>query len=186
MHNFFQEGNKKENKTSSLETTNYLKSKANKNAWANTHLVMANVTNMQNKILLDRGSSTTVFYNEDYCDTIKPTQKVQMKTNGGDMYMNKSCTIPNLGSGYFNKNRLTNIIVLTDMRKKFRVMYNSSKESAFLVHTPSKIIKFSETKEGVYAIDMDEKIKKTDEEKLKRDLIKKIEKETKKTEIRKQ
>ena len=59
-HNFFQEGNKKVNETSNLESTNDVKNKANKNAWANTHLVMANVANMQNKILLDSGSSTTV------------------------------------------------------------------------------------------------------------------------------
>ena len=37
-HTFFQAGNKKENKTSSLENTNSLKNKANKNVWANTHL----------------------------------------------------------------------------------------------------------------------------------------------------
>ena len=76
------------------------------------------------------------------------------------MYMNKSCSISDLGNGYFNKNGLTNIIGLTDMRKIFWLTYESSKESAFLVHTPSKIIKFPETKEGVYAIDMDEKIQK--------------------------
>ena len=115
---------------------------------------------MQNKILLDSGSSTTAFYNEDYYNTIKPAEKVEIKTNGRAMYMNKSCTIPDLGCGYFNKNGLRNIIGLTDMRKKFRVTYDSSKESAFLVLTPSKVIKFPETKEGVYAIDMDKKIKK--------------------------
>ena len=95
--------------------------------------------------------------------------------------MNKSCIIPDLGSGYFNKNGLTNIISLTDTRKKFWVMYNLSKESAFLVHTPSKIIKFPETEEGVYAIDMDEKIaKKMDEKKAKKKPNKKIEKEIQK------
>ena len=52
LYNFFQEGNKKMSETSSLESTNNLKNnanenKANKNAWANTHLVMSNITSMQ-------------------------------------------------------------------------------------------------------------------------------------------
>ena len=101
------------------------------------------------------------------------------------MYMNKSCSISDLGNGYFNKNGLTNIIGLTDMRKIFWLTYESSKESAFLVHTPSKIIKFPETKEGIYAIDMDEKIAgKMTEKKLKRILMKKIEKEIKKRKLK--
>ena len=45
------------------------------------------------------------------------------------------------------------------MRRKFRITYDSDREAAFLVHTPAKIIKFAETPEGIYAIDMDQKKK---------------------------
>ena len=161
-HNFFQEGSKQTIETSSITSTsnsknNVNESKANKIAWANTHLVMASTTSMQNKILLDSDSTTTVFCNEDYCDTIKSSETVEIKKNGGTMLMNESCMVPDLGKGYFNKNRLTNIIGLTNMRKKFRVTYDSSKEPAFLIHTKNGIIRFPEIKRAVYAIDMDEK-----------------------------
>ena len=49
---------------------------------------------------------------------------------------------------------MTNIIGLRDMRTKYRVTYNSDKGAEFNVHTPNGIIRFPETEEGVYAIDM--------------------------------
>ena len=83
-HNFFQEGSKQLSETSSITSAsnsknNVNESKANKIACANTHLVMASTTSMQNKILLDSDSTTTVFCNEDYCDTIKSSETVEIK-----------------------------------------------------------------------------------------------------------
>ena len=40
------------------------------------------------------------------------------------------------------------------MRSKYRVTYDSDKGAEFNVHTPNGIIRFPETEEGVYAIDM--------------------------------
>ena len=57
---------------------------------------------------------------------------------------------------------MTNIIGLADMRKKFRTTYDSNKDAAFLVHTSSKIIKFQETSEAIYALDMKHKNKYED------------------------
>ena len=48
------------------------------------------------------------------------------------------------------------------MRKKFRITYDSDKEAVFFVHTPTKVIKFPETSEGIYAINM-ENMKSNDE-----------------------
>ena len=44
---------------------------------------------------------------------------------------------------------------LKDMRSKFRVTHNSSIKPAFMIHTNRGVIKFPETSEGVYAINMD-------------------------------
>ena len=70
--------------------------------------------------------------------------------------------MPHIGKSYYAKDTMTNIIGLADMRKKFRITYDSDKEAAFLVHTPSKIIKFPETSEGIYALDMKHKNKYED------------------------
>ena len=51
---------------------------------------------------------------------------------------------------------MTNIIGIADMREKFRIKYDSDKEAVFLVHTPSKIVKFPESSQGIYALDMEQ------------------------------
>ena len=91
--NFFQENDNQTSKTSSITSSSSSKkkdtnNKANKVVWANIHLVMADKSSMQNQILLDSRSSTSVFCNEKYCNNIIPPDTVEIKTNGGSMYMN--------------------------------------------------------------------------------------------------
>ena len=42
------------------------------------------------------------------------------------------------------------------MRMKFRITYDLDKEAAFLVYTPSKIIEFLKSTEGIYTLDMEQ------------------------------
>ena len=96
---------------------------------------------MKNKIILDIGSSTTLFCNKNYCKQIKTTQDpIDIHTNGGIIQGKESCQVPQIGKSNYAKEAMTNIIGLADMRKKFRITYDSDKEVGFLVHSPSKII----------------------------------------------
>ena len=73
---------------------------------------------MKEEITLDRESSIIVFCYIDYCKNIKPTfTTLEIQTNGGNITMNKSCDISNLGKGYFHDKSITNTIGLNDMRK---------------------------------------------------------------------
>ena len=134
--------------------------------WTSVHVIYNQGNSMKNKIILDSGSSTTLFCNKNYCNKIKNTKNpIDIHTNGGTLQVKESCELPEIGESYYDKNAMTNIIGLSDMRKKFRITYDSEKEAAFLIHTPAKIIKFAETSEGIYAIDMEQKKKNENENK---------------------
>ena len=112
---------------------------------------------MKNKIILDIGSSTTLFCSKNYLKQIKTTQDpIDIRTNGGIIQVKESYQVPQIRKSYHTKDAMTNIIGLADMRKKFRITYNSDKEAVFLVHTPPKIIQLPESSEGMYALDMEQ------------------------------
>ena len=48
---------------------------------------------------------------------------------------------------------MTNIIALSDMTSKFKVTMDSSKEKAFFVHLPDKVVKFKQMKNNLYGMD---------------------------------
>ena len=84
-------------------------------------------------------------------------EPIKIYTNDGVIEIDKKYSIPDLGEDYFEKDTLTYIIGLKDMRSKHYVTYDSNIEPAFCVHTPKGINEFSETEEGVYALDMTNK-----------------------------
>ena len=55
------------------------------------------------------------------------------------------------GMAWFNPEAITNIFSYSEMAKKHRITYNSSKEDTFTVHLPGKQVKFTKTDQGLYA-----------------------------------
>ena len=138
-------------------------SESKEQGWASVHVVCNQGYHMKNKIILDSGSSTTLFCNDNYCNKIKTTKdSIDIHTNGEIIQVKETCEVPQIGESYYAKNAMTTIISLTDMRKKFRITYDSDEEAAFFVHTPTKVIKFPEISEGIHAINM-ENMKSNDE-----------------------
>ena len=74
---------------------------------------------MKNKIiLLDSGSSTTLFCNKNYCKQIETTQDpTDIHTNTGIIQVKESYQVRQIGKTYYAKDSMTNIIGLADMRK---------------------------------------------------------------------
>ena len=60
---------------------------------------------------------------------------------------------------------MTNIIGLSQMRHKYSITYDSKKEPAFFIHMKNKMVKFPETMDELYALNMENKTKdyKSDE-----------------------
>ena len=118
--------------------------------WNGFNYTFLHTNDMRNLILLDSGSTDTVFCNKDFVKNIRPS-KTQMKinTNGGVMIFKMICDIPDLGTFWYNEFALTNIINLSHMRQKFKITYDSEFENAIKVHTNKGIVKFPEIRNGL-------------------------------------
>ena len=125
--------------------------------WAGLHYSFAHISSLKDSILLDSDSTDTIFCNEEYVTNIReaPTTMV-MNTNGGPMVSKQLCDVPHLGTVWFNKELLTNIISLAHMAEKHRVTYDSNEEKAFLVHLPHKVVKFHQLSSRLYGMNPQE------------------------------
>ena len=103
-------------------------------------------------VLLDSDSTNTIFCNKEYVNNTRPAPKpLEIQTNGGIMKVNHICEIPYLGTQWFSKNAITNIISLADISKNYRVTMDTDKEKAMIVHLDNRKIKFNEMPGGLYA-----------------------------------
>ncbi len=68
------------------------------------------------------------------------------------MNSTQKCDVLNLGECWFNKDSITNIIAMCDMRKKYRITMDTNKEAALIVHMKNKAVKFKEWPNGLYAM----------------------------------
>ena len=123
--------------------------------WSGAHILCNNnnnrFNNMKDYFLLDNGSSTSIFANPRMVQNIREvTTPLQLITNGGDVITNTKATVPGFGDVWFDSNSIANIFSFAELKQKHRITYDSTKEDAFLIHLPTKIIKFSRTNEGLY------------------------------------
>jgi len=90
---------------------------------------------LRNVILLDNQSTLDLFCNEKMVESVQKSAKsMTLSSNGGKMKINKQATI----SGYQNRvwfsgRAITNIIVLSNIVKQYRVTYDSD-DLTFVVH----------------------------------------------------
>jgi len=68
------------------------------------------------------------------------------------MVTKQLCDVPFLGTVWFNKNLLTNIVSLAHMAERHNVTYDSSAKKAFFVHLPHKIVKFHQLSSRLYGM----------------------------------
>ena len=69
------------------------------------------------------------------------------------MVSNQKSKVPLLGEHWFNKDSVTNLIALSDVTSRLKVTMDSSKEKAFLVHRPDKIVRFKQLENNFYGMD---------------------------------
>jgi hypothetical protein len=99
---------------------------------------------MRNWILLDSQSSVDLFCNPELVENIQESgETLLLATNAGDLMTKMKATVPEYGEVWFDQNAMTNVFSLASMEDKFRVTYDSSTESAFIVHTPRGPVRFT-------------------------------------------
>jgi hypothetical protein len=119
--------------------------------WSAAHVQVYQAEEMKKWILLDKGSTVDLFCNPNLVTNICTTTKIlEVSTNGEKLFTNQKATVTNYGEVGFNHNAVTNIVSLSEMEKKHRITYDSTKEKAFTVHLPNKEVKFIKSSNGVY------------------------------------
>ena len=121
--------------------------------WSGAHII-PNETNLQqlnDTILLDNGSTTSVFCNPRMVTNIREVDNpITLQTNGGIMEVGKKALVPGFGEVWYHPNAMANIFSFAEMKQKHPITYNSNDEDAFHIHLPNKVIKFNRTSNGLY------------------------------------
>jgi hypothetical protein len=106
---------------------------------------------MRNWIIIDNGSTVNLFCNPHLVENTKTIEEtLELSTNGGNIVTNKRATVPGYGEVWYDPNAITNIFSVSEMAKKHRITYDSSKEDSFIIHLPKKQIKFMKSDNGLY------------------------------------
>jgi hypothetical protein len=121
--------------------------------WAGAHYQMIQSLDMRDDILLNRASSTSLFGNKEYVAGIQESDgKLELHTNGGPIFSSQKANIDKFGKVWYNKDSVANIFSFAEMRKLYRITYDSKIEDAFLVHTPERQVRFKPLANGLYSL----------------------------------
>ena len=116
------------------------------------HFSFYQTNEMPDLIHLDSDSTNTIFCNNKYVSNIRDaSQSLVLKTNGGTLTTTQIYNIPFLGTHWYNKDAMTNIISLADISELYRVTMDIFKDKAIYGYLPTKIVKFPQLKGGLYA-----------------------------------
>lgn len=105
-------------------------------------------------ILLDSQSTISVFKNPNMLTNIRPSEHVlRALTNGRHQDSNMVGDFPNLGTVWFNKESIANILSLSDVRKVCRVTMDTQEQDTAMmcVHCfDGSVMRFVEHPSGLY------------------------------------
>lgn len=131
------------------ETKSILKTKSV--GWAGVQFPSYIADEMRDVIILDNQSTETIFCNEKLVDNIRETDEILvLRTSAGVLETTMKANIPGWGDAWYNPSAVTNIFSFAEMARKHKITFDSKEEDAFIVHLPTKDVKFERTNEGLY------------------------------------
>ena len=106
-------------------------------------------------ILLDNQSTVDLFADAKLLSdihTIGTTMTVE--TNGGTLETSQKGFLKGHGWVWYHPDAITNILSLKNVKRKYRVTFDSEKDDCFVVHKPDRQILFREHPSGLYVHDI--------------------------------
>jgi hypothetical protein len=98
---------------------------------------------LKNCIALANRSTLSLFSNPELIQDIQTSSKIlSPATNAGVKQSNREANVSGFGKVDYDEDAIANIFGFSDLKKKHRITYDSSKKDAFLVHMDNEIIKF--------------------------------------------
>jgi hypothetical protein len=116
-----------------------------------TQMAQNTRTNTKDWILLDSQSSVDLCCNPALVQNITGVDEtLVLSTNAGDLITDQKADVPDYGQVWYDKNPMTNIFSLAEIEKRYRVTYDSQKESALIVHMSRGPVKFMKGPKNLY------------------------------------
>ena len=111
-----------------------------------------NKLQLRNMLLLDSCSVMDLFCHKNLVTKIWISKNsMTVKANGGDLKTHQKEYVENYGEVRFDEGEITNIMVLKNVKEKFRVNYDSDGDGTFTVHKPNGVnIKFGMHQDGLH------------------------------------
>jgi hypothetical protein len=112
----------------------------------------------RNSILLDNGSTLSLFGNPDMVTNIRESKTtLELATNAGTKTTKQVADVPGFGMVWYEETAIANIFGVSDLKKKHRITFNSEKEDTFIVHMDSGNMKFKCNPEGLYTFEVSDR-----------------------------
>ena len=100
---------------------------------------------------MDYQSTVDIFCNNKLLSNIRDvTHTMTIETNGGYLVAHQKGYLKGYGDVWYHPKAITYVLCLKNMKNKYRVTYDSSKENTFIVHKPDAMICFNESPHGLY------------------------------------
>ena len=109
----------------------------------------------QSWILLDNQSTVDVFQNRALLSNVRQVKGfMDIHCNAGVASTNWVGDLPGYGTVWYHQEGIANILSLAKVKEKYRVMFDSSGENAFVVHKEDGTTRvFQESERGLYYMD---------------------------------